>query len=486
MNKDLLLNLSSIDSQERSEALKKFEIIKPFLEDSVPLAKISRTTGVASRTLWRWVSAYNEKGLLGLTRQKRLSSKSSIPTEMHEFIEGLALQSSGRTTASIKREVDKFGTQRNWPTVSYNSVIRIVKKLDARLVSLAHEGSKRYSHKFDLVQRRESNRQNEIWQADHTQLDCWLLNDDGLPVRPWLGIILDDYSRAVSSFNVSFDAPCTLRTALMLRQAIWRKSDPRYHIQGIPERFYTDSGSDFTSKHMEQVAADIKMRLIFSQKGQPRGRGKIERFFQTVNELFLCHVPGNTLTAFSPKASINLAQFKSLFENWLLDDYQNRIHSEIKKSPKDKWEENVFLPRLPESLEQLDLLLLTVATPRKVQPDGIYFQKLRYTSPTLAPYVKESVVIRYDPQDLAEIRVFYKNHFLCRAICNELESKKVSLKEIISARNKQRRDLKSKLNERQKLVESFVRKHNLEPYLPIEALRKETKLASGLKVYEID
>ena len=131
MNKDLLLNLSSIDSQERSEALKKFEIIKPFLEDSIPLAKISRTTGIASRTLWRWVGAYKERGLLGLTRQKRSSSNSSIPAEMREFIEGLALQSSGRTTASIKREVDKFGTQRNWPTVSYNSVIRIVKKLDA-------------------------------------------------------------------------------------------------------------------------------------------------------------------------------------------------------------------------------------------------------------------------------------------------------------------------------------------------------------------
>jgi len=35
--------------------------------------------------------------------------------------------------------------------------------------------------------------------------------------------------------------------------------------------------STFTSRHIEQVAADLKIRLVFSLLGQPRGRGKIER-----------------------------------------------------------------------------------------------------------------------------------------------------------------------------------------------------------------
>jgi putative transposase len=34
------------------------------------------------------------------------------------------------------------------------------------------------------------------------------------------------------------------------------------------------------------------MRLIFSAPGQPRGRGRIERFFETVNQMFLCSLPG--------------------------------------------------------------------------------------------------------------------------------------------------------------------------------------------------
>ena len=52
----------------------------------------------------------------------------------------------------------------------------------------------------------------------------------------------------------------------------------------MPETFYTDHGSDFTSKHIEQVCIDLKIRLIFSQVAQPRGRGKIERFFRTLNQ----------------------------------------------------------------------------------------------------------------------------------------------------------------------------------------------------------
>jgi putative transposase len=85
---------------------------------------------------------------------------------------------------------------------------------------------------------------------------------------------------------------------------------------------------------------------------------------------------------------------------------------------------------MPESLEQLDLLLLTVMKGRRVHQDGIHFQGRHYLDPTLAAYVGEDVTIRYDPRDMAEIRVFYKDTFLCRAICPELAGQKITLKEI--------------------------------------------------------
>jgi putative transposase len=60
-------------------------------------------------------------------------------------------------------------------------------------------------------------------------------DDEGNPRRPWLTIILDDYSRAVAGYLVSFSGPSAIQTALALRQAIWRKSQSGWHVCGIPQ-----------------------------------------------------------------------------------------------------------------------------------------------------------------------------------------------------------------------------------------------------------
>src|SRR5262249_46771579 len=82
------------------------------------------------------------------------------------------------------------------------------------------------------------------------------------------------------------------------------------------------------------------------------------------------------------------------------------------------------------------LLLLTVAKPRKIQRDGLRLLGYRYMDPTLAAYVGESVILRYDPRDMAEVRVFYRDRFLCRAICQDLAGATIPLREILRARNR--------------------------------------------------
>ena len=114
---------------------------------------------------------------------------------------------------------------------------------------------------------------------------------------------------------------------------------------------------------------------------------------------------------------------------------------------------------MPGSLEELDLLLLTVARARTIHPDGIHFQSLRYLDPVLAAYVGESVIIRYDPRDMAEIRIFYRDRFLCRAICPDLANRTISLKEITAARNARRRELRTRLGQRASVVDRLIEVH---------------------------
>jgi transposase InsO family protein len=189
-------------------------------------------------------------------------------------------------TATIHREVADAARKMGQEPPSYKVVRAVVGELEPALVTLAHEGSKAYSESFDLVRRHEADAPNASWQADHTELDILVKDADGTARRPWLTIIIDDYSRAVAGYFLSLSAPSAIQTALALRQAIWRKSQPGWHVCGIPQVLYSDHGSDFTSRHLEQVSADLKIRLINSTVARPRGRGKIERFFDSLAPTF--------------------------------------------------------------------------------------------------------------------------------------------------------------------------------------------------------
>ncbi len=447
---------------ERTQPLERFYVIRPFLEDGVPLAQIARERAIPIRTLSRWVKRYRETGLGGLTRQKRadIGERRGMAPDLKPLIEGLTLQKPKRSATAIHRQVARVATEQGWPVPSYSQVYAIIDALDPGLVVLAHEGSKAYREEFDLLYRFEAEAPNHLWQADHTLLPLFLLNERGKPDRPWLSAILDDHSRAIGGYFLGFHAPTALQTALTLHQAIWRKDDPRWHVCGIPRVFYTDHGSDFTSRHMEQVAADLKIELVFSEVGFPRGRGKIERFFQTVEQLLLPDLPGYTPEGQPPAPAVwSLPAFEEVFRTWLLDEYLQREQKEIGATPQARWEASGFLPQMPVSLEQLDLLLLQVAKARRVHQDGIYFEGQRYLDLTLAAYVGEDVTIRYDPRDLAEIRVFYQDTFLCRAICAELAGQTISLKEIQAARTARRNTLRETLTDRQQVVERYLAVH---------------------------
>jgi putative transposase len=448
--------LAMATEEQRAQALAHFRLIRPFFEDGIPLSRIATEQQLSLRTLRRWVQNYRAQGLIGLARvsRKDQGQRRALEPCLQQVIEGLALQRPRRTIASIQTEATRISQERNWKPPSYSTVKRIIHQIDPALTTLAHDGPKVYQERFDLIYRHQAHAPNEVWQADHSLLPIFVLNERGKPAKPWLTIILDDYSRAVAGYYLGFASPSAQQTALTLHQAIWRKTDPRWHVCGIPARFYTDNGSDFTSHHLEQVAADIKMELVFSWPGQPRGRGKIERFFRTVEQRLLPHLPGfEGQNGQTTGAHLSLPDFDSRFREWLLEDYHQQVQKATHAAPQERWEADSFLPQMPESLERLDLLLLHVAKQRRVQQDGIHFQGQRYFDTNLAAYVGEDVTIRYDPRDLAVIRVFYRERFLCRAICNEFAGTQVTLKEVIQARTAQRKRVRQGITERLSILE---------------------------------
>ena len=452
--------LANLSDTVRTAALARFHIIRPFLEEGVPLPILAQHHALSLRTARRWVQRYRTGGLGALGPKPRADKgvRRALPLALAQLVEALALQQPAPSIATIHRKVAALATAQGLRVPSYDVVHDIVRQLAPAFVTLAHAGSKVYSETFDLLYRREAEEPNALWQADHTLLDLLLTDDTGHPRKPWLTVILDDYSRAVAGYMVAFEAPSALHTALTLRQAIWRKPEPRWQVCGIPRILYTDHGSDFTSQHLEQVCADLKIQAIFSQVGQPRGRGRIERFFNTVNQRLLAGLPGSAPAGFAPQVTpgLDLPGFTQAFEHFVLQEYHQTPHSATGIPPQARWSANGFLPQMPVSLDQLDLLLLTVAKARRVHQDGLRFQALRYIDPTLAAYVGEDVTIRYDPRDMAEIRVYYQERLLCRAVCQELAGETVSLKDIVRARRQRKSELQHQVRVRRSLIDQLL------------------------------
>lgn len=445
-------------------------------DEGTPWTRIAAESGVSVRTLTRWAAQYRaDPSFGGLDRSRRNDSgRRHLPAELVEVIEALALRSPEPTAAFIHRRVGDIAHDRGLAAPSYSSVRAIIAAIDPGLRTLAQQGDAAYRDQFELVLRRTAARPNEQWQADHTLLDIALLDTTGAPVRPWLTVLLDDYSRVVTGYTVFLGAPTAEQTALAFHQAVNSKTNPDWPVCGLPDVLYSDHGSDFTSARLERVCLDTKVELIHSRVGVPQGRGKIERFFGSITSELLPHLPGyiphGTNAAPITVPTLSLERFDAILEQFIITEYHQRPHSETGQPPVDRWVASGFIPRAPARPEDLDLLLLMAAATRKVQRDGIQFASTRYVCPVLAAYVGEHVTVRYDPREVGEIRVYFNDAYLCRAIAPELASELVSLQQLQAARSQRRRELKQQLRDRRSLADALPADTR---YIPPEAAEPE-------------
>lgn len=93
-----------------------------------------------------------------------------------------------------------------------------------------------------------------------------------------------------------------------------------------------------------------------------------------------------------PTPTLTLAEFSDRIGNFIVGHLPPADAPRTGVAPQHAWTRDGWLPRLPDSLEALDELLLTVPTTRKVHRDGIRFQGLRYLATTLAGYVGEAAL----------------------------------------------------------------------------------------------
>lgn len=99
--------LAALSETARTRAWERFQIIRPFLHDGVPLPAVAQQAAISLRTVRRWVAAYRQGGLTALGRQQRSDhgTRRARATPLVELVEALTLQTPPRSVAAIYRQV---------------------------------------------------------------------------------------------------------------------------------------------------------------------------------------------------------------------------------------------------------------------------------------------------------------------------------------------------------------------------------------------
>lgn len=151
------LVLTELSEAARTLALSHWRVLRPHLEDGVPLARAARDAGVSLRTTQHWLMSFRADGLAGLARRQRVDrGRRCIPHELVAVIEGLALRRPAPTIATVDRRAVEVAERERSSLPSYATVYAVIRAIEPGVVTLAHEGDKRYRETRDLIYRREA------------------------------------------------------------------------------------------------------------------------------------------------------------------------------------------------------------------------------------------------------------------------------------------------------------------------------------------
>ncbi|WP_201576640.1 Mu transposase C-terminal domain-containing protein [Psychrobacter sp. H8-1] len=298
---------------------------------------------------------------------------------------------------------------------------------------------KRAKQKFTAKagQFPDANYPLSVIQIDHTPVDLILVDDKHRrPIgRPFITVAIDVYSRMVTGYYISLDAPSVTSVSMCISRSILPKdelllefglSDVKWDVFGMPKKIHVDNGSDFRAESLQKSCAFHGINLEFRPVARPEYGGHIERLIGTIMKR-VHELPGTTFSNIKEKdeynsekhASLTLQEFEKWFLTYVTMDYHESIHSGIERSPKEQWRIGIFgdgfesgvgLPSIPSDRHTLVLDFMP-SVERTIQRNGATIDGLQYYDACLNNFInhtdgngiKTKFIFRRDPRDITRI-----------------------------------------------------------------------------------
>lgn len=458
------LKLSRDDSEIPDEhwaiAQERFQIIEPLIEKSsrAEIEDLADKHGIHYTTIYNWLRAYRQtKSISALVPNKRgwRPNKSRLPKAVEEV---------------IQEGINNYYLTTQRPAIS--KVINYImatchnKGLDAphpnsirnRINDISTYKRMRLQGQKDQLQDKLKPAVKEFpgadyplayVQIDHTKLDIILVDDEyRQPIgRPWITLAIDVFSRVITGYYLSLDAPSTTSVAMCTTMSILPKNkklieldvDAPFDIWGIMDSIHTDNGADFRTTDLQRACLKYGISWEFRPIGGKQFGGHIERLIGSLNKE-IHTLPGTTFSNTSQRgnydsdkeSAFTFAELEKWILTWITKVYHQRTHSEIRMSPIQKWEEGIWgtsscpgtgLKERPADEETLIIDFLPEFE-RTIQRSGVSIDGLQYYADVLKCWIgsksddgktPRKFLFKRDPRDISfiwfyepEIKLYFK------------------------------------------------------------------------------
>ncbi len=524
------LSFEDLSQEEQDLALKKLKLLELLAERRITkisgtdktkqaILELSPIVGFTKAPHWqsvrKWLSEltnasgkikglYTNKNLRG-NKKHRLSSivMDIMENEIDKFIRPSQPRVStlcrNIETEIIKYNLDNPANVQKVPT--RNTIVKRLNKINLERRQRASKGSSTYQLGLaDSIAPYSTTHILERVEIDHTLLDIHLIHDldSTLIGRPTLTALSDYHSGMVFGLQTSFEATSFAAISSACLNAFLPKEEEleKLNIQGnwpthgIPETLVTDNGNEFWSNNFSEMGMQLGMVIQYAPIRHPNYKGSIERFFGSVNTLFLDDLPGvvrkphKKNDRYDPRqeALMTFTKFKHDFYDWIVNVYNNEPN-EDGATPKEIWNSSAKQQPIPiEDKLEIELSLLASHS-ASLMGHGISFLGLKYNSDALKSLFrrdgKHKVNIKINPYDLGEVLVLDSKELVYITVpCLEYSyAKGVSIYEHREYKRVSRKYKNQKLNN-QDLMQAKIRQKDERDRMREQNKRRKTQVTT--------
>lgn len=413
------MNATSSNDRAEAVALARFSLIskvQELLAQPLPLkialetvASSSVLTGpdgstqsVAVRTLEDWWYAYERGGFAALHPKGR--SDRGVPRKLTPELEQLVVAQAKAQPAIPIKVLYRQWKQAHPTLPSVYAIYAALRRHDLSqrsryyLLRQAISGPTK-AFEVPLV--------NELWMVDFSPGPFLQLAGQTKATPTHLCVLLDDHSRVVpyAAYYLKAD---TRSFHHSLKEALRRR--------GLPRKLYTDQGGPFINDHTQVICANLGIRLLHAKPYHAWSKGKIERFFHTLQQDFeaTLRLPG--------QQAGSLEELNARLADWLQTVYHVRHHEGIGMTPQERFARGSSQVRPLDPHLDLERLFYAQAF-RRVRKDGTVRIDNQLYEVDLALRGME-IRLRFDPWTLARVEVDYRGQSfgLARLVDRHLNS----------------------------------------------------------------